>query len=752
MAEGFSFPSDAYWLMMTIDAPSRRFRSYRFLLPILSIVLPLPLAAQDLPDTTVVRTKEVIVTAPRSARDSVWLSPIQGTYIFSGKKSEVVHLDEEDAALTEKYGRQLFSRIPGVFVYDMDGTGNQVNISMRGLDPHRGWELNIRKDGVPTNSDMYGYPASHYNIPMEAVERIEIVRGTGSLEYGAQFGGMLNYVSRVPDTTRAVSFRSVNTIGSFGLLSTFDAIGGKIGGVRYNAWINGKTSEGYRKNSRSDYDAQNVTLEFDPADELGIRAEWTRSNYTVQLPGPLTDSMFHADPRAATRSRSYYNPDINIPSLSADWRPADGTRLHLTASAVLGSRNSVMFDRPANIRDTIMTATGDYNARQVDVDNFNSYTIELRGLQSYPLFGDTSVVTAGVQYMINDLHRRQLGTGTTGSDFDLTLTKPGWTRDLHFKTDNIALFLENRLGLLKDLSVNAGARVEIGKTDMTGDITYYPDGELETRIEHRFPLFGLGAQYNPIPEIEIYAGWSQAYRPVIFKDIIPASIYERTDKNLADADGYNLEAGFRGGWGFLTWDLGVFHLRYDNRLGTLAGTDTAGNLSLFRTNIGDSRTEGVELFLQADFTLAGSVGLSLHTATSYMDAHYRNATVRSGEVNVNIDGNRVESVPEWISRNGITLNYHDISLSILYSYTSESFADPLNTTAPSASGAVGLVPAYGLLDISSTIRLDERFQIRLNVANVLDEHYFTKRPQFYPGPGIWPSDGRSVSGTFMITI
>ena len=135
-----------------------------------------------------------------------------------------------------------------------------------------------------------------------------------------------------------------------------------------------------------------------------------------------------------------------------------------------------------------------------------------------------------------------------------------------------------------------------------------------------------------------------------------------------------------------------------------------------------------------------------------MDAHYRNATVRSGEVNVNIDGNRVESVPEWISRNGITLNYHDISLSILYSYTSESFADPLNTTAPSASGAVGLVPAYGLLDISSTIRLDERFQIRLNVANVLDEHYFTKRPQFYPGPGIWPSDGRSVSGTFMITI
>ena len=43
---------------------------------------------------------------------------------------------------------------------------------------------------------MYGYPASHYSMPMEAVDHIELVRGTGSLQYGAQFGGMLNYVTK----------------------------------------------------------------------------------------------------------------------------------------------------------------------------------------------------------------------------------------------------------------------------------------------------------------------------------------------------------------------------------------------------------------------------------------------------------------------------------------------------------------------------------------------------------------------------
>lgn len=50
--------------------------------------------------------------------------------------------------------------------------------------PHRSWEFNIRQNGVIINSDMYGYPASHYSAPMESFEKIELIRGTGSLQYG----------------------------------------------------------------------------------------------------------------------------------------------------------------------------------------------------------------------------------------------------------------------------------------------------------------------------------------------------------------------------------------------------------------------------------------------------------------------------------------------------------------------------------------------------------------------------------------
>jgi len=35
----------------------------------------------------------------------------------------------------------------------------------------------------------------------------------------------------------------------------------------------------------------------------------------------------------------------------------------------------------------------------------------------------------------------------------------------------------------------------------------------------------------------------------------------------------------------------------------------------------------------------------------------------------------------------------------------------------------------------------------LGVNNITDEQYFTKRPTGYPGGGVWPSDGRSVTAT-----
>lgn len=699
----------------------------------------------------VIELQEVLIE-DEVHRDLSRLADVDGTYIFAGKKSEVVSLDEMNATIALKTPRQVFAKIPGVFVYDMDGSGNQVNIATRGLDAHRGWEFNIRKDGALTNSDMYGYPASHFSMPFEAVERIELVRGTGSLQYGGQFGGMLNYVTKRPDTTKTVGFESSNTIGSFGLLSTFNAIGGKIGKLEYYGYASRRVSDGYRENGHTDYEAQSLGLRYHISRDLTARAGWARSKYVYQLPGQLNDSMFHANPRMSTRSRNYYSPDIHVPSVTLDWNIAKQTKLRLLSSAVLGSRSSVMFDHATTVRDTIDAATGSYANRKVDIDNYHSYTTELRLLHTWELAGLDNTLVVGGQYMNNDLHRRQNGKGSTGSDFDYTLVEPGWGRDLRYKTANVAFFAENKLQLSTALSWSAGIRYESGRTNLTGTTTYYQDDELPNSVLHQFPLLGTSFSYSIGNTMGIYGGWSQAYRPVVLKDIVPGAVYEIADDKLKDAFGSNGEIGFRGKWSLLKWDVSVFRIMYNNRMGNLAQQAPDGSLQILRTNIGNSLARGLELFAEASLIDGRQFKASIFTSTSYMKSEYVDAVIRSGSENVDISGNEVESVPPWISRNGLNLSWKLVRMTVLYSYVDENFADPLNTMTPSETGAVGIVPAYQLVDLSATFNLMQKLSVRANFNNVFNESYYTKRPLFYPGPGIWPSDGRNFAVTLQVKL
>lgn len=700
------------------------------------------LAARTLTAVTVKGARSIVVQS---------LPNVYGTYLMGGKRSEAIRLSEIDVNVAEKNPRQVFARIPGVFVYDMDGTGNQINIATRGLDPHRSWENNIRQNSVITNSDMYGYPASHYSPPMESIDRVELVRGTASLQYGAQFGGMLNYVTKQADTTRRVGFETVNSVGGYGLRSTYNAIGGRLGKWTYYAYYYRRHSDGYRQNSNSNAEAQFGRLQYQATQRLSFTAELGRSAYTYQIPGPLTDAMFAQDPRQSTRSRNYFNPDIFIPSLKADWQLSDRTRILWTVSAVLGARNSVQLDAFATVPDTISRVTGQYKARQVDIDNFNSYTSETRLLHRYKLGNIGGALATGIQLISTDLHRRQLGVGTTASDFDLTLTSP-FKRDLHFRTKNVAFFAENQFYLTNRLTISPGIRVEHGKTEMRGVISYYDAANLPTDISHHFALLGINGQYRVNDAVKIYGGWSQAYRPVVFKDIIPTSVYERIDKNLKDAYGYNAEIGIDGHWQSLHLNVTVFDLLYRNRLGTLLLTNADGSNYVYRTNIGDSRSTGVEALIETQLLRTEKFLLSGFTSTAFNNARYLNGRVSAGTENRSVTGNQVESAPRWTSRNGLTARYGSASVTLQYSYVGATFSDALNTATPSANGAVGPVPAYSLWDLNGTWKIRHSLTIRGSVNNLLNQQYFTKRPTFYPGPGVWSSDGRSAVLTVGLTI
>ncbi len=690
---------------------------------------------------------DVVVTDGRLLLGTVMpLPPLHNHFILAGKKTEAISLQMTSANLVEKVGRQIFAKIPGAFVYDMDGAGNQLNIATRGLDPHRSWEFNVRQNGIMTNSDIYGYPASHYSPPLEGVERIEIVRGTGALQYGAQFGGMVNYITRQPDSTRTFSYQTVNAVGSFGLLSTFHSIGGRVGKWSYYAYAQRRRSDGYRDNTFSDAQAQFIGLQYDFSANLRLKAEWGRSQYLYRIPGPLTDSLFRQNPRQATRSRNFYEPDIHVPSLTLDWTISPRTHLNWTASAVIGARNSVQFIAFANVPDRILPATSDYAPRQVDIDLFNSYTSEWKLRHEYRLARIPSTLITGVRYINNDLHRRQQGQGTTGSDYNLTVLQP-YRRDIHLKTGNWAFFAENRWQIGSRLQLSGGLRAEDGISRMRGRLAYLPEERIPFDLVHRFVLLGGSAQYQLTKNAQLYGGWVQSYRPVIFADLVPANPLERNDECLRDSFGHNAEIGFRGTTERLTWDITLFQLLYRNRIGSLQMTDDKGETYIWKTNIGDSRTNGLEAYAEYQLTKNRRLQLSAFTATALMDAVYVNGKLRRQNRNEEISGNRLEGVPALTSRNGINFHAGKWHGFLQYSYVSESYSDPFNTREPVPTGALGIVPAYQLIDAGVSFQAMEKMQIRLNINNLTNEQYFTKRPVIYPGAGIWNSDGRSWIAT-----
>ena len=693
---------------------------------------------QQLPTIDLKRYRDPIQTVQS-------LGSVYQTYITSSKKNEVIKLTDLPANLAEKTGRQVFAKIPGAFVYDMDGSGNQLNLATRGLDPHRSWEYNVRQNGVMTNSDIYGYPASHYSPPLEAIQRIELIRGLGSLQYGAQFGGMINYRTKEADTSSTFQVESINTLGAFGLLSTYNAFGAQKGKIRFYAYLHKRVSEGYRENARSNAEAQFVQLIYQPNASLTLKAEVGRSTYLFQNPGPLTDAQFHENPRQASRNRNYFNPDIYLPSITLDWKINQQLSINWISSAVLGTRNSIQFIGFADNADTIVAATNSYLPRQIDVDQFNSKTSELRIKYSH----NWGTLIAGTRLISNNLHRRQLGEGSRGTDFDLQVKDDYFRRDINLLTDNIAFFAEHLWKVGDHLELTAGARLEHGLSRMRGTIDYYSSELVAQDIHHEFPLLAFGAQYNLSAQNQFYGGWSQAYRPVIFADLIPPTALDRTDPTLQDAKGHNLELGFRGNLGNkLTYDLNFFQILYNNRIGSQLITEENGDAYTLKTNVGNSRTNGAELYLEMEVLRTAALKTAVFTATSYMDGKYLSGQLKNGATNTDITGNTLETVPKWISRNGLQVAYQRTHLLLQCSYVSDSYSDPLNTSTPTPNGAAGIVPAYTLWDLHLGFRLHQNYQLKIGINNLTNQSYFTKRPSGYPGPGVWSSDGRGWIITF----
>ncbi len=675
-----------------------------------------------------------------------YLADVVGVNIYSGKKTNVIYLDPSRSNLAQNVTRTAFAKIPGLTMWDMDGAGLQINVGSRGTDSHRSIEMNMRQNGYNINSDMFGYPEDHYTPPLQAIQQVQLVRGSAALQFGSQFGGMMNYVMKEGDSTKPVAIESEQTTGSNNFFNSYNAIGGVKGKLSYYAYYDYRHGDGWRPNALFNYHAYYVNLNYHFTAKASLAFQFSRMDYVQQIAGGLTDAQFNQNSKQSFRARNWFNPEINIPALLFKYNLSDNTRLEITSNALFGQRNSVQFIASPVISDTVNTALGTYNPRQVDRDYYSGFTTEARLLHQYKIGGIKSTITGGLRYSNETTKRKQKGVGTTGSDFDLSLVKP-YGIDLRFSTSNFAVFAENIFQLTDRFAVIPGIRYEVINTDLKGKITN-TTVDVAYKGNRNFPLFGTGLQYQVNKNSQLYGNISQAYRPFLYASVTPADRVDVIDPNLKDSKGFDIDLGYRGHYhDVLNFDINAFYLFYGDRVGLLTALKPDGSKYLLTTNIGDAVTKGAEVYIE--LSLLKTI-IKRHTlndirffnSLSYNHARYTSAQANKSGTNINVTGNYVENVPEWMNKTGLTLQHKHLTTTFQFTYTSKSFNDAFNTTA-STDGITGLIPAYDVWDWSINWLFAKGLHLSGGVNNFRNKKYFNRRITMYPGPGILPADGRT---------
>jgi Fe(3+) dicitrate transport protein len=672
------------------------------------------------------------------------LNNIEGTAIYAGKKTEAVYLDDLNANLAANNSRQIFSKVAGINIFENDGSGNNIGIGGRGLNPNRISNFNTRQNGYDISADALGYPESYYTPPTEAIERIEVLRGAASLQYGTQFGGMINYKFNDAPETKKISGNFRQTGGGFGFVNSFNQVSGTVSKVSYNTFYQYKHYDGWRRRSVSNSHVAFASLKYNVNERFYIKGEYTFLNYIAQQPGGLTDKQFDKDPETVNRNRNWFRVNWNLFSLSADYKLTERTRINLMGFGLQAGRDALgVLGRIDRQDDT--TAN-----RNLLSDTYNNYGIELRLLQRYLFLEKNSNFLIGGRYYNGRTIRKQGDADKTDKAHFAFLNPDDLENSAYtFPSQNLAVFAENIFQLTKKWSVTPGARVEYISTnsegyyrllnkDLAGNVLLDMKVSDSRTNDRQFFLAGLGTQVKLNNSIELYANFSQNYRSINFNDMRVVNANFQVDPNLKDESGFTLDGGFRGIIkNVLYFDISGFMIEYNNRIGTVLTVDSSTyQIVRLRTNVGQSRNVGVEAFAEADWIKLirkdSQHKLSTFVNTAYIDARYTDSKQAA------FFNKRVEYVPKLIFRCGLTYAYKGFSLTYQYSYTSEQFSDATNAVSSTAA-IYGIIPAYSVMDLSFSYKI-KFFGIYIGINNLSNEKYFTRRAEGYPGPGILPAD------------
>ena len=562
---------------------------------LLFLSIPPPVGAQDKgiiekepEERARFELEEIVVTATRE-EDELRKVPKNVTVITS--------YDIEQASSNNIV--DLLARESNINLRSFFGHDKRAGVDIRGMGDTFVSNVVVMVDGFRINSpDLSGPDFSA--IPLDQIERIEIVRGAGSVLYGdGAVGGVVNIITKKGDKEP-----ELRLYGSYGHYDTYDgraSLGGRIRDFTFNVNADYYDTEGYRENGYLRKKDAAVQLGYDLGDHLAFHMGASKHDGRYGLPGPVPKEDVDSEERRVSTRRPHDFGELSDEKYTGGIEIDFGRWGGIRAQA--GYRHR---ENPFIIGFTPLLSKED----QLDLIEEKSKYLNVYHKANYTLGGLEHKFKCGVDYFQTDYSREDKLVEIKYSD-----------------VEDIGYFLTNEWSLPKGFVVSAGYRKDRNKGVYRADnyekfviappfpplIFYEWIRGTPTEKVWRNDAFDFGLTWLPTSHTTLFASYAQSFRNPNVDELAEA------DDDLHPQKGLHFDVGARQRLGdFAEMSVTLFHIKIKDEI--YYGEDPITLTSINRNYDEKTIRKGVE----ADIKIYPFDFLYLWGNYSYTEATFAN--------------------------------------------------------------------------------------------------------------------------------
>ncbi|PNV84179.1 MAG: hypothetical protein C0627_02025 [Sulfurimonas sp.] len=590
---------------------------------------------------------------------------------------------------TSLNANELLKNVAGVSIRNPLGvmsTSSNNKVYMRGFGGNDARTL-VLLDGVPLN-DAFGGAVEWTQIPLDAIKRIEVVKGSGSSLYGSNaMGGVINIITKKPQkqqTNINLSYGSMNT--KIGSIST----SGKNGKFGYYLLGQLTDSDGYIDDVKPKDNSikrgvekanANLKLTYDIDDSSGIGVSYNymdrKTTGVLDIPGgynPYTNSMGTA--------QINYNKFFKNSS-----------------------------DMKITIYNTMTKTTYDSLSGSVIKYKDDGETSDYGTTLQYTLPIGNHIITTGIEGKTSFAEK----VDTYLSNSDIIATEG--------KQDYYAFFGQDEWFINEKFILNIGARLDYYKNH--GGKMYDEVNNVYTdHATKSFNAFSpkIGLVYHVTEDTSLRTSIGKAFRaPTVsdlYRDWIDTSgrVYAanpdlKPEEVISYEIGLDQKLGSNGAINITAYQSDAKDFIY--RIKPLDPTST--NFEE-KTNVGEVLIRGIETEFNYKFNTQWRL-LANYT--------YNKSTIEKFEANTDLEGKYLTYIPKQKASATLTYENSDIgTINAGVRYAGKRYSDDLNTESKAYE-------SYTLYDLKLSRKITKNSQFEVSVDDLFDKGYI----EYYNSPG-----------------